>query len=164
MSFKAFQPKMAQNGFRRPLIAAAASLRLSALSLGFNIAESTHCSSGAFHRRADSTLGPTSIHSTRVAMDAMDASGTDSVPVVCRRKTGGRCRSRPRGSSWALCSDAAAALACLVAFSLMGQAHAAYSCSTKADCNYDGCANRACSSSRSNCNNGFWVYGCVSAL
>ena len=118
-------------------------LRLSALSLGFNIAESTHCSSGAFHRRADSTLGPTSIHSTRVAMDAMDASGTDSVPVVCRRKTGGRCRSRPRGPSH---SVAAAALACLVALSTMGQAHAAYSCSTKADCNYDGCANRACSS------------------
>ena len=137
-------------------------LRLSALSLGFNIAESTHCSSGAFHRHADSTLVSTSIHSTRVAMDAMDASGTDSVPVVCRRKTGGRCRSRPRGSSWALCSDAAAALACLVAFSLMGQAHAAYSCSTKADCNYDGCANRACSSSSSYCNNGVWDYGCVS--
>ena len=160
MSFKAFQPKMAQNGFRRPLIAAAASLRLSALSLGFNIAESTHCSSGAFYRRADSTLGPTSIHSTRVAMDAMDASAR----FVRRRKTGGRCRSRPRGSSWSSHSDAAAALACLVAFSLMGQAHAAYSCSTKADCNYDGCANRACSSSSSYCNNGVWDYNCVSAL
>mgnify|MGYP004089156753 CR=1 FL=1 len=124
----------------------------------------THCSSGPFYRRAYSTLVSTSIHSTRAAMDAMDASGTDSVPVVCRRKTGGRCRSRPRGSSWALCSDAAAALACLVAFSLMGQAHAAYSCSTKADCNYDGCANRACSSSSSYCNNGVWDYGCVSTL
>merc|ERR1712205_148785 len=90
----------------------------------------------------------------------MDASGTDSVPVVCRRKTGGRCGSRPMGSSWALCSDAAAALACLVAFSLMGQAQAYYSCSTKADCNYDGCANRACSSSSSYCNNGVWDYEC----
>ena len=91
-------------------------------------------------------------------MDAMDASAR----FVRRRKTGGRCRSRPRGSSWALCSDAAAALACLVAFSLMGQAHAAYSCSTKADCNYDGCANVACSSSSSYCNNGVWDYFCVS--
>ena len=116
MSFKAFQPKMAQNGFRRPLIAAAASLRLSALSLGFNIAESTHCSGGAFHQRADSKVVPTSIHSTRAAMDAMDASGTDLVPVVCRRKTSGRCRSRPRGASEASDSVAAAALACLVAF------------------------------------------------
>ena len=59
---------------------------------------------------------------------------------------------------------AAAALACLVALSLMGQAHAAYSCSTKADCNYDGCANVACSSSSSSCNNGVWDYACVSAL
>ena len=120
----------------------------------------THCSSGAVYGRADSTLGPTSIHSTRGAMDAMDASAR----FVRRRKTGGRCRSRPRGSSWALCSDAAAALACLVTLSLMGQAHAAYSCSTKADCNYDGCANRACSGYESNsrCNNGVWDYACVS--
>ena len=85
----------------------------------------------------------------------MDASAR----FVRRRKTGGRCHSRPRGAS---CSDAAAALACLVAFSLMGQAQADYSCSTKADCNYDGCANRACSSSSSYCNNGVWDYGCVS--
>ena len=86
-----------------------------------------------------------------------------SVPVVRRRKTGGQCRSRPRGAS---CSDAAAALACLVAFSLMDLAHA-YSCSSKADCNYDGCANVACSSSSSSdsyCNNGVWIYGCVSTL
>ena len=96
-------------------------------------------------------------------MDAIDASRTDSVPVVRRRKTGGQCRSRPRGAS---CSDAAAALACLVAFSLMGQAQAYYSCSTKADCNYDGCANRSCSGyeSHSYCNNGVWDYGCVSTL
>ena len=127
----------------------------------------THCSSGPFYRSAYSTLVSTSIHSTRVAMDAMDASGTDSVPVVCRRKTGGRCRSRPRGSSWSSHSVAAAALACLVTFSLMGQAHAAYSCYTTADCNYDGCANRACSGSSSYsayCNNGVWDYGCVSTL
>ena len=84
-----------------------------------------------------------------------------SVPVVRRRKTGGRCHSRPRVAS---CSDAAAALACLVAFSLMGQAHAGYRCSTKADCNYDGCANVPCSSSSSYCNNGVWDYGCVSTL
>ena len=139
-------------------------LRLSALSLGFNIAESTHCSNGAFHRRADSTLVPTSMHSTRAAIDAMDASVLDSVPVVYRRKTGGRCHSRPRGASEASDSFATAALACLVAFSLMGQAHAAYSCSTKADCNYDGCANVACSSSSSSCNNGVWVHSCVSTL
>ena len=82
-----------------------------------------------------------------------------SVPVVGKRKTGGRCHSRPWGPSH---SVAAAALACLVALSTMGQAHAAYSCSTKADCNYDGCANRACSSSSSYCNNGVWNYYCVS--
>ena len=57
-----------------------------------------------------------------------------------------------------------AAMACLVTLSLVGQAHARYSCSTKADCNYDGCANRACSSSSSYCNNGVWDYGCVSTL
>ena len=96
-------------------------------------------------------------------MDAMDALVVDSVPVVRRRKTGGRCHSRPRRPSH---SVAAAALACLVAFSLMGQAHAAYSCSTKADCNYDGCANVACSGyeSYSSCNNGVWDYSCVSTL
>ena len=91
----------------------------------------------------------------------MDAAVVDSEPVVRRHKTGGQCRSRPRGAS---CSDAAAALACLVAFSLIGQAHTAYTCSTMADCNYDGCANVACSSSSFFCNNGVWDYGCVSTL
>ena len=86
-----------------------------------------------------------------------------SVHVVRRRKTGGQCRSRPRGAS---CSDAAAALACLVTFSLIGQAHAYYSCSTKADCNYDGCANVAYDgcANVAYCNNGVWDYGCVSTL
>ena len=46
----------------------------------------------------------------------------------------------------------------------MGQAQAYYSCSTKADCNYDGCANVACSSSSFYCKNGVWAYGCVSTL
>ena len=97
-------------------------------------------------------------------MDNMDASVVDSVSVVRRRKTGGRCHSRQNGASEASHNVAVAALAFLVALSLMGQAHAAYSCSTKADCNYDGCANVACSSSSSRCINGVWDYGCVSAL
>ena len=58
----------------------------------------------------------------------------------------------------------------------MSQAHAMnYMCSSKADCNYHGCANRACNSSHSEtdwpphrpsgpspdyCNNGIWDWGC----
>jgi hypothetical protein len=56
---------------------------------------------------------------------------------------------------------AAAALACLVALSLTGQAHALYGCSTDADCNYDGCCKVACSSWSPYCNNGVWDYSCV---
>ena len=77
-----------------------------------------------------------------------------SEPVVHRRKN---TVGRPRGAD-------AVALACLVTLSLVGQAHAGYSCSTKADCNYDGCANVAYSSSSSWCNNGVWDYRCVSTL
>ena len=59
---------------------------------------------------------------------------------------------------------AAALLACLVTTCLMGGAHAAYSCSTKSDCAYKGCADRPCTSSNQYCNNGVWDYYCVSAL
>ena len=59
---------------------------------------------------------------------------------------------------------AAALLACLVTTCLMGGAHAYYSCSTKSDCAYKGCADTPCTSSSSACKNGTWDYFCVSAL
>ena len=58
---------------------------------------------------------------------------------------------------------AAAILACLVTTCLMGEAHA-YSCSSKSDCAYKGCADVPCTSSSSYCKNGVWDYFCVSAL
>ena len=61
--------------------------------------------------------------------------------------------------------SAAALLACLVTTCLMGEAHAAYSCSTKSDCAYKGCADVPCFDfENSACNNGVWDYECVSAL
>ena len=63
---------------------------------------------------------------------------------------------------------AAAILACLVTTCLMGGAHAAYSCSTKSDCAYKGCADFPCTSSSPYCKKDvvphLWDYGCVSAL
>ena len=58
---------------------------------------------------------------------------------------------------------AAAILACLVTTCLMGEAHA-YSCSSKSDCAYKGCADVPCTSSSTYCKNGVWDYICVSAL
>ena len=55
---------------------------------------------------------------------------------------------------------AAATLAFLVTLSLMGQANAAYRCSTRDDCNYKGCNDIACSSGSPYCNNGIWEYRC----
>ena len=54
---------------------------------------------------------------------------------------------------------AAALLACLVSTCLMGEAHA-YSCSTKSDCAYKGCADRPCSSTSAWCKNGVWDHVC----
>ena len=57
----------------------------------------------------------------------------------------------------------ATVLSCLVGLSLLGRARTAYSCSSKADCNYDGCANRRCSrpaTGSSFCNNNVSEYGC----
>ena len=88
--------------------------------------------------------------SCRRWVTAVDA----SEPVVHRRKN---TVGRPRGAD-------AVALACLVTFSLVGQARAAYSCSKKADCNYDGCANLTCSPGSYGCINGVWDYYCVSTL
>ena len=69
-------------------------------------------------------LVATLMQADREAMDAMDT----SVPVVHRRKTGGRARG-----------VAAATLAVVVVLGLIGQAQA-YECKTNADCNYYGCA------------------------
>ena len=65
-------------------------------------------------------------------------------------------RSPPRPSR----RCAAATLAYLVTTTLMDQAYAPYSCSTKAKCNYHDCANRVCSSSNSNCQDNVWSYDC----
>ena len=67
-------------------------------------------------------------------------------------------RSPPRQRPSRRC--AAATLAYLVTTTLMDQAYAPYSCSTKAKCNYHDCANRVCSSSNSNCQDNVWSYDC----
>ena len=78
-----------------------------------------------------------------------------------------RLQSAPTASLMPNMGVAAAILACLVTTCLMGGAHAAYSCSTKSDCAYKGCADVPCTSSSSYCKpplNGVWDHGCVSAL
>ena len=75
-----------------------------------------------------------------------------------------RLQSAPTASLMPNMGVAAAILACLVTTCLMGGAHAAYSCSTKSDCAYKGCADVPCTSSSSYCKNGVWDYFCVSAL
>ena len=59
---------------------------------------------------------------------------------------------------------AVVALACLVGMSLMGRVHAAdHSCTSDADCSYDGCANIPCASAmlpHSSCKNGVWDHFC----
>ena len=75
-----------------------------------------------------------------------------------------RLQSAPTASLMPNMGVAAAILACLVTTCLMGGAHAAYSCSTKSDCAYKGCADVPCTSSSSTCINGVWDYLCVSAL
>ena len=52
------------------------------------------------------------------------------------------------------------ALTCLCVSGLVGSADAAYPCSVIEDCNYDRCANTACTSTNNHCNNGRWDHAC----